>query len=120
MWEVDGSWESRGPAQEEETGVQSFTSRTEIAPESSPDSTVGSDALSVRSNGRLGLADRVVRKYLGCTNCTKGPFGTHIDGMAGMSPVNVWCGVNLCISVSHLGGHTVPHSKKLLDEEGIS
>lgn len=49
--------------QEEETGVQSFTSRTEIAPESSPDSTVGSDARSVRSNGRLGLADRVVRKH---------------------------------------------------------
>ncbi|CAL1133810.1 unnamed protein product [Cladocopium goreaui] len=48
---------------EEETGVQSFTSRTEIAPESSPDSTVGSDARSVRSNGRLGLADRVVRKH---------------------------------------------------------
>ena len=62
-------------AQEEaETGVQSFTSNTEIAPESSPDSTVGSDARSIRSNGRLGLADRVVKKYLGCTNCTTGPI----------------------------------------------
>lgn len=60
---LDSKLKRRVSFQEEETGVQSFTSRTEIAPESSPDSTVGSDARSVRSNGRLGLADRVVRKH---------------------------------------------------------